>query len=160
MASTQLRGRAEVVRREQKLNSIFALVSGAELSPELSAHYARYLCILVAGYAEQSLKVLISEHARKGSRPTVHRSVELSIGRLWGINQTKLKDVLDSFDVDWFGSLAEADERGLSSLQSVGKLRDNISHGSDGGITLATINQYFVDIKGLVRCLCDLLDPT
>lgn len=50
-------------------------------------------------------------------------------------------------------------EQEISSLQSVGKLRDNISHGNDGGITLLTMKQYSADVIKLIRKLCDVLDP-
>lgn len=155
----RLYGRGEVRRLEQVLQRRIDLVDGARLDGELSANYARYLCVLVAGFAEQSLKVLLTEHARVQSSPSIHRYVEQSVNRVWGINQTKLQDALDSFDLNWYPSLTAEMEQEISSLQSVGKLRDNISHGSDAGVTLLTMKQYSADVIKLIRKLCDILDP-
>lgn len=47
----------------------------------------------------------------------------------------------------------------VDALQSVGKLRDNISHGGDSGISLPTVQQYQDSVFRLVAELCDLLDP-
>lgn len=159
VASRRLYGRGEVRRLEQVLQGRIAVVEGAKLDGELSANYARYLCILVAGFAEQSLKALLTEHARTKASSSVHRYVEQNVNRVWGINQIKLKDALDGFDLDWYPTLTTGMEQEISSLQSVGKLRDNISHGNDGGITLLTMKQYSADVIKLIRKLSDILDP-
>ncbi len=152
-------GRREVLRLEQAFQSKVDLVNGAQLDEELNANYARYLCVLLAGFAEQSLKALLTEHARKRSNTAVHRYVELNVDKLWGIDQKKLQEMLDSFDPSWFVALEESMVQELSTLQSVGKLRNNISHGGDAGITLLRMKQYSTDIVKLMRKLCDILDP-
>lgn len=155
----RLYGRGEVRRLEQVLQRRIDLIYEAKLDAELSANYARYLCVLVAGFAEQSLKILLTEHARTRASPSIHRYVEQNVNRMWGINRTKLRDALDGFDLDWYTSLTLGMDQEVSSLQSVGKLRDNISHGSDAGITLRTMEQYSADVIKLIRRLCDILDP-
>lgn len=158
-AGTRLYGRGEVRRLEQVLQRRIDIVDGAKLDGELSANYARYLCVLVAGFAEQSLKALLTEHARTKASSSVHRYVEQNVNRVWGINQIKLKEALDGFDLAWYPTLTSGMEQEISSLQSVGKLRDNISHGNDAGITLLTMKQYSADVIKLIRKLCDILDP-
>ena len=152
-------GRGEVLRLEQIYRSKADLINGASLSKELGANYARYLCVLLAGFAEQSLKALLTEHARKKSNSAVHRFVDKNVNSMWGINQHKMQEMLDSFDPTWFKDLEQGMEQELSALQSVGKLRDNISHGSDAGITLDTMKSYSTDVIKLMRKLSDLLDP-
>jgi len=153
-------GTDEVRRQKQRLEKVFTLIDGVQsIDSEAQAHYARYLCVRLAGFAEQSVKDLVSEHARAQASPTVHRYVEAKIRGLWGINERKLKETLDSFDERWWPSIEAAFEREIAALQSVGKLRDNISHGGDSGITLPTIKQYKQDVLRLVDHLCTILDP-
>jgi hypothetical protein len=153
------RGARAVRQREQKLQSLFRLIDGQSLDAELGSHYARYFCVLIAGFAEQALKELISEHARAKASAPVHRFVELNVNKVWGINQSKLREVLDSFDLAWYEGLEGSMPQEISSLHSVGKLRDNISHGNDGGVTIETMRQYSADVFKLYRRLSELLDP-
>jgi len=151
---------ADAVRsQQQRLTAVFLLIDGLQLSSEAKAHYARYLCIRLAGFAEQSLKDLVIAHAEKQSAPTIRRYVEGRIGRLWGINRDKLKDTLDAFDPGWWTDLEAKLPQEIESLHSVGKLRDNISHGGDSGIGMPQVQQYRDDIFRLVAHLCGLLDP-
>jgi hypothetical protein len=130
----RLYGADEVSSQQKKLDSVFALIDGADVGSEARAHYARYLCIRLAGFAEQSVKDLVSAHARKQSTATVHRFVEGRMGKLWGINQTKLKETLDSLNPEWWDALIQKLPDEVEALHSVGKLRDNISHGGDSGV--------------------------
>lgn len=155
----RLYGADEVKSQQKKLSSVFALIDGTDVGGEARSHYARYLCIRLAGFAEQSLKDLVSAYARNHADPSVHRFVEGRMGKLWGINQSKLKDTLDSLNPDWWNQISQALPDELEALHSVGKLRDNISHGGDSGIGLAQIQQYRDSIFRLVAYLCSLLDP-
>lgn len=155
----RLYGADEVRRQQKKLNAVFVLIDGTDISDEARSHFARYLCVRLAGFAEQSLKDLVSAHARNQSTATVHRFVEGRMGKLWGINQTKLKETLDSLNPEWWDALSQKLPDEVEALQSVGKLRDNISHGGDNGVSLPTVQQYRDSIFRLVAHLCALLDP-
>jgi len=155
----RLYGADEVKSQRKKLTAVFALIDGADVGSEATSHYARYLCIRLAGFAEQSLKDLVSAHAKKQSAPTVHRFVEGRMGKLWGINQAKLKDTLDALNPQWWLDLENKMPQEVGSLHSIGKLRDNISHGGDSGVGIPQVTQYRDDIYRLFDHLCELLDP-
>lgn len=151
---------ANSVRSEQKrLNNVFSLIDGTDLNDEARSHYARYLCIRLAGFAEQSLKNLVTVHARNKSAPSIHRFVELQMAKLWGINQDKLRRTLDELNPDWWRDLLKKLPDEVDALQSVGKLRDRISHGGNDSITIPTVQQYKESVFCLISYLCDLLDP-
>lgn len=152
-------GADEVQRQQKRLIAVFELIDGTEVDNEARSHYARYLCVRLAGFAEQSLKDLVSAHARRQSADTVHRFVEERMGKLWGINGRKLKETLDALNPDWWGELEQKLPEELEALNSVGKLRDNISHGGDTGIGLPQIQQYRDAVFRLMARLCQLLDP-
>lgn len=155
----QLYGADKVRSQQRHLESVFTLIDGSDLSTEARAHYARYLCILLAGFAEQALKDLVAEHARRQSAPTVHRFVEGRMGKLWGINQVKLRETLDAFDQQWWADLEAKLPQEIDALNSVGKLRDSISHGGDSGVGMTQVQQYRDGVFRLVAYLCSLLDP-
>jgi hypothetical protein len=152
-----VRGRAEVERRVQKTEALFSMVEAQELPAELTSHYARYLCILVAGFAEQSVKELVSEHARTKSSPRIHRYVQGQLKLVWGLDDTKLQRLVEALDPGWWKSLSDGQQEELAALESVAAIRNVIAHGGDAGITLATIRRYFDDLKKLMRALADVL---
>ncbi len=103
----QLQGRHEVVRRRQRLEALMDRISGAGLDAELTAHYSRYLSVLVSGYAEQSVKELVLEYSRTKSNHQIQRYVGKQVGRLRNIDLEKLKQLIESFDVDWWRELED-----------------------------------------------------
>src|SRR4051794_37603923 len=97
-----LQGRTEVARREQRLKSLFATLDGQGLNAELTAHYSRYLCVLVSGYAEQSVKELVAHYCRKRSSEQVQRYVGSQLKKVRNIDLEKLKQLVQLFDTEWW----------------------------------------------------------
>ncbi|WP_411721095.1 HEPN domain-containing protein [Mycetocola sp.] len=152
---------AEVDRRYKRLKAVFAGIDGQGLTSELLAHYAKYLCVLVAGFAEQSVKELVSEYARVQSSERVHRYVAGQLKLVWGLDTVKLQRIVEAMDPTWWAELKAARPEELESLASVASVRNLIAHGQDTGITIGTITNYFEDVNKLVRHLSTLLgDPT
>ncbi|PRY68378.1 hypothetical protein B0I08_10480 [Glaciihabitans tibetensis] len=155
-----MRGLAEVDRRHKRLAAAFRSLDGLDLPSEVLAHYAKYLCVLVAGFAEQSVKELISEYARLQSSERVHRYVSAQLKQIWGLDATKLQRIVEALDAAWWAELSTERPEELASLASVASVRNLIAHGQDSGITLGTISSYFTDVNALVRHLSRLLgDP-
>jgi hypothetical protein len=155
-----MQGADEVKRRRDRLKSVFSLVKSESLSAESNAHFARYLCILVSGYAEQSIKALIAEYVEVRSAPTVRRHVNYQMRTLRNIDTDKLKQLVDSFDPEWWTYISASCSEELDALTSVASTRNSVSHGGDSGITLNTIEGYFNDISRLLAQLARYLDTT
>lgn len=155
----QFYGTSEVRRQETRLLNTFSLVEHAKLDKELESHYARYLSIRVAGFAEKALKDLVSAYARHHAAKPIHSYVEAKMSKLWGIDKAKLKEVISGLDSSWWQDLEDNLPQELDSLNSVGKTRNNVSHGGDQGITLDTVIQYRDDVIRLTRRLSQVLDP-
>ncbi|CAN7171988.1 hypothetical protein LJR027_000224 [Terrabacter sp. LjRoot27] len=152
-------GRNEVARRRQRLRAVFDSLNGAAIGPELTSHFARYLCVLVSGYAEQSVKELIAHYSRTKSQARIQRYVGAQLKRVRNIDQEKLRQLLQSFDPKWWDDLLRdyADE--LAAFDSVATVRNGVSHGTDVGITMATVRQYFDQVSVVLDALSDVLDP-
>lgn len=135
------------------------MVDGAALSGELSSHYARYLCVLVSGYIEQSVKELVLQYVRLRSEQRVARLVGRQINRVRNIDQGSLKTLIDNLDASWWPAIEASHPDELAAFDSVVAVRNSISHGGDAGITVATIQQYFRQVSAVLKELSDLLDP-
>jgi hypothetical protein len=154
-----LQGRAEVARRRQRLDALFQAIEGAGLNSELTAHYARYLCVLVSGYVEQSVKELVSQYCRRRSPDPIQRYVGTQLKRLNNIDLEKLKQLVHSFNVDWWTDIENERPDELLAFGSVATVRNAISHGAETGITLSTVKQYFEQVSVVLGDLSDRFDP-
>lgn len=152
-------GRQEVARRRQRIVALLGTINGAGLGAELTAHYARYLCVLVSGYAEQSVKELVTQYSRSRSSAPIQRYVGKQVGLVRNIDYERLKQLIEAFDPDWWRTLSQARQDELEAFGSVAAVRNSISHGGDGAITIATLTQYFQQISDVLDDLCDLFDP-
>jgi hypothetical protein len=152
-----MRGLAEVDRRYRKLSAEFSLIDEQELSMRLESQYARYLCVQVSGFAEQSVKALVSEYARIQSSGHIHRYVEGQLNLVWGMNVDKFQKIVQALNPTWWEAISNDHNQELDSLASVVSTRNQIAHGGDPGITFATISNYFQDVNNLMHYFSSLL---
>jgi hypothetical protein len=152
-------GRAEIHRRRQKLEATFAAIDGAGLSGELTAHYARYLCVLVSGHAEQSVKTLVSQYCKKRASGEVQRYVGRQLKWVRNLKVENLKQLIEAFDPDWWAQVAETDADDLLAFDSVVTDRNAIVHGNEAGITVERVRQYLRQISKVLDDLSDFFDP-
>lgn len=153
-------GRAEVARQRQQLDATFRRVSGLAPDPELLSDFARYLCVLVSGYLEQSVIELVMEHVRVNSRPSVQRHVNTRLRRFTTANAERIVQLMGSFDPDWQRDLEKflVDEH-KDAVDGIVALRHAIAHGRAGGVTFIRVKDYYQRIKDVVDHIADLCVP-
>ena len=66
----------EIIRRRDRLDHLFSRVETFTGDIELQSHWARYLCILVAGFIETSIRGILSEYSRSKATPQVANYAE------------------------------------------------------------------------------------
>jgi hypothetical protein len=100
---------------------------------ELSAHFARYLCIIVSGFVERGTKQLVGDYIQMHTQtaPQVHRFVQAQLADLWGINLNKFTKLVKALDSDWWTTLNMTRRQELESLNGLSALRNKIAHGED-----------------------------
>lgn len=133
----------EVFRAQQRLDNLFKQVSQLQ-DPELQAHFSRYLCVLVAGFLETSIRRFYSLYARNSASPAVAHFVEVHLK--WFQNPTcgKICDVARAFDPAWETQFQQATEGELKdAIESIMANRHNIAHGGNTGISYVTIKNYY-----------------
>jgi len=140
----------------QRLDHVVTLADRIDADDELSAQYARYLCVLVSGYVEESIRVLLLDYATSRSNPEVTRFVQLNTKNITNLRPGKLKSVLEMFSPTWpetFDSLVA--EETTDALNSVVSNRHLIAHGKNTGLSLGRIKEYYRLLKPMVRTLDD-----
>jgi len=151
-------GRAEVSRLQMRLDNVFARASTVSGDPELQSDYARYLCVLVAGFFENAIVALILDVAQRRSAPEVASFVENQLDWWTNPNTEKICALLGAFSAGWRNA-AEGflvDER-KASINSLMALRHKIAHGESVGTTLSQVKAYYKTIQGVVSFIDELV---
>ncbi|MBV9639840.1 MAG: hypothetical protein JO330_09845 [Mycobacteriaceae bacterium] len=75
------------------------------------------------------------------------------------IDQDKLRQLVESFNPEWWQKIATDRFDELGALDSVTAVRNSVSHGGESGITLLIVRQYFDQASMLLDDLSELFDP-
>jgi len=127
----------EVVRYQQRLDALFEKVEDIS-DIELQSHWARYLCILVSGYLETSVRTIYGEYTSKRADKNVANYVSSRLGSFQSPKMGNILELTRAFSLQWAEELENATEGELKeSVDSIVANRHNIAHGRDVGISYA-----------------------
>ncbi|MAE20843.1 MAG: hypothetical protein CMK92_00260 [Pseudomonas sp.] len=138
---------------QDTLDATFARVNKIDIMDiELRADFARYLCVLVSGFLDQTIQSFTSEYVKKRSSPQIAHYIANSITNLTNLKSKKLTEYLLSFDVNWKDELDVliSDER-KDAIDSLVTLRHGIAHGKPGDVTVARVTSYYKEIVDVVE---------
>jgi hypothetical protein len=127
---------------------------------EAKSDFAKYLCVLVAGYLEKAVAELVLEHARRSGKATLQKYVETNTKRFTNAKCEKLKALLGSFDNDWRNRLdLILKDEFKDAVDSLIGLRHQIAHGGSASVTYQRINDYYERIQMVVDEIAEICVP-
>jgi RiboL-PSP-HEPN len=111
---------------------------------ELMAHWARYLCILVAGFLENAIAEIYGEFAKSASSEHVASYVRSELERIRNPNADRFLLTARSFRTSWAEELDEFLEKngGKDAIDSIMANRHLIAHGRNSGISMSRVKDY------------------
>ena len=153
-------GRAELARQRHQLDSTFSRAGNLHADIELLSDFARYLCVLVSGYVEQTTIELLTEYARTHSDPRIQRHLERGLRQVTNLNTQRLIDLVGTLDPAWRTELEQfiVDEY-KDALDGIVALRNSVAHGRYVGVTLSRAREYYVRVKRIIDRVADLVIP-
>lgn len=151
----------EIVRREQRLDSLFARAGRAARDPELQSHWARYLCVLVSGFLETSIRTIFASYASARASTEVARFVTSQLGFLRNPKMGRILELVRAFSADWEEQLKAATEGEIQeAVNSIVSNRNHISHGRDVSLGLVGLQGYYKSAKKLVKLIEQMCDAS
>lgn len=112
---------------------------------ELQSHWAKYLCVLVAGYVENAAQVLYTTYVLKIAPAPVANYASSRLKQIQNPKPARLIEIATGFNKDWGVSLKTfLDLEGRK--EAVNAVMDNrhlIAHGKNSDITVHRISKYF-----------------
>jgi len=118
---------------------------------ELKSHWARYLCIRVAGLLEKAVQSMVVKYAEDRSSPEVRNFIETKSRRLTNMNCEKISQCLGAFNRNWCDEFKmDLSAEGREAIDSVIDNRHQIGHGGFSGLTYYRMKDYYEKILAVL----------
>ena len=128
------------------------------LSTAIDAHWAKYACVLVSGYLEQSIREIMIDFCTGKAAPSIARYIDRSWPKSANMRPEFILKIMEDFSEDWHlhvtGWLDQDSGSRRSTIKSIVTLRNNIAHGNESnttGVTMVAVTEQF-------RVACSLVD--
>lgn len=153
-------GNQRLERQLRQINRLFDRTNEAVFSDiELRSHWARYLCVLCAGFLENALKEVLTTYASKKAHPHVANFVGRALSGILSPRAHTFVETLEKFD----RTLASQLEGFISmngradAINSIVGNRHAIAHGSTSSITIVQLRGYMSKALEVVEHLEELV---
>lgn len=135
----------ELSRQLQVLESLFDKVdevAGRDI--EIVSHWARYLCVLSAGFLENSLAEVYIDFSSRASSPHVASFTRKALSRIHNPKTERFIEITTSFDKSWGERLRLfVEENGRKeAINAIMTHRHRIAHGKDSDISFHRLRDY------------------
>jgi hypothetical protein len=138
-----------VTREISRLDDLFSKITDVT-DLELQAHWAKYLCILVSGFIENSIKAILIKYCRDCSNQFVSDFVESQMSNMTNFGSSKILKLIQSFNPTWESALSDylqQNEDVKTALDSVVANRHLIAHGKNIGMSFVDMRDYYQSVK-------------
>lgn len=148
-----------VLAHRQRIDALFGRVSSFS-SPADQGEWSKYLCVLVSGYVEESLRVLLEEYSKNHASHNIQSFVSSELKEITNCKASRITNILRKFQPVWetdFLNEIQANSRVVdeikNSIDGVISNRHLIAHGKSVGINYSTISNYYRNVKKAVEIL-------
>ncbi len=153
----------ELSRQHDQLKRLFSRTKEFEdnnISIEVISHWAKYLCVLCAGFLENSLAEVYSEYSSRTANDKVANFSKVSLEHINNPKTEKFVEITGSFDKEWRKKLEDfVDENGRKqAIDSIMSHRHRIAHGKDSDITMHRLSDYYkksIEVVTYIEHLCE-----
>ncbi len=153
----------KIFAHKQRLDNLYAKVAAIP-NPQDQVEWSKYLCVLTAGFIEESLRVLILDFSKHNASLEIQKFVESEISFLTNCKTKRIIDVLNKFNSKW-SSTFETEIQDNSpiyteikdSIDSIVGNRHLIAHGKSVGVTYSTVKKYYVYCTKAIEILEDTI---
>ncbi|WP_434654308.1 HEPN domain-containing protein [Chromobacterium violaceum] len=138
-----------------KINNLFDKTKTID-DLELQGQWGRYLCILVAGFVENSLCELFQVYSDRRTDPIVLNFVRKKINEYQNPKASRFVEVARIFDESWAGEIENFFANNPSSKDAIDSIMTNrhkIAHGGDSGVSIVTVKKYYSDLLRFLHFL-------
>ena len=143
----------KILSHQTRLDNLFKKIETiSEISDQ--AEWSKYLCVLVSGYLEEALRILLEEYVSQTASPNVKNFIAQEIERITNCKTTKIETILERFSLDWKHEFStKITDKIKNSINSIVDNRNSLVHGKNVGITYTQISGHYENVNRAVRIL-------
>jgi len=144
----------ELSRQLQVLKNLFGKIKAFPAEDEeIISDWAKYLCVLSAGFLENSLSEVYVEFSAKAASPNVANFARASLSRIHNPNAEVFFQVASSFNKSWGDDLQIfLEENGRKeAVNAIMKNRHKIAHGKKSDISFHRLRDYLSKAVEVVK---------
>jgi hypothetical protein len=151
----------DLTRQLDQLDALFQKAREMRNDLDLLGHWGRYLCVLSAGFLENSIREIYGDRARRCSTRDVSSYVIQSLERVQNPKAQRFLEVTGAFNKSWAHALdkylSEDDGHRKNSIDSIMNNRHLIAHGRNANISVARVREYLdagVEVLEFIESMC------
>ncbi|MFM2064443.1 MAG: hypothetical protein RLZZ507_4114 [Cyanobacteriota bacterium] len=152
-----------ILAHRQKIDNHFKKATSFT-DPEIQSEWSKYLCILVSGLLEESLRVLLEKYCQNKASPSIQNFVTKQIENITNCKTEKIKRILGEFSPTWeseFTTKIQAQsnitDEIKNSIDSVITNRHKIAHGKSIGMSYNNVSNWYKNVKKAVEILEEII---
>lgn len=152
-----------ILSHSQRIDTLFGNVATIP-DPAAQAEWSKYLCILVSGFIEESLRILLEEYTTKHAAPVILNFVSREVKEITNCKASKIGSILQRFNPTWESDFLDQIQNKSrianeikDSLDSVVANRHQIAHGRNVGLRYATVSTYYQNVKKAVETMEEVI---
>ena len=150
----------ELTRHIQGLKNLFVRTqkaSGGDI--EIQSHWAKYLCVLSAGFLENALCEIYADFCKRAASEHVANFASKILSRIQNPKANRFIEVASSFKKSWGEDLeAFVEEDGRrEAIDSIMNNRHQIAHGKISNISIAQLQNYLdkaIEVVNFIETQC------
>ncbi|MBS3027347.1 MAG: hypothetical protein HCA25_09695 [Dolichospermum sp. DET50] len=152
-----------ILAHRQRIDNLFK--KGTSFTePEIQSEWSKYLCILVSGFIEESLRILLEKYCENKASPNIQQFVTKQIGSITNCKTEKIRQILSEFSSNWESEFtnkikeeSKIDGEIKNGIDNVIINRHKIAHGKSIGMSYHNISNYYKNVKKAVEILEEII---
>jgi hypothetical protein len=146
-----------ILAHRQRIDNLFKKVALFE-ELEIKSEWSKYLCILVSGFIEESLRVLLEKYCENKASENIQKFVGKKIDNITNCNTNKMRTILDEFSSDWSNEFTNRiNDQIKTAIDTVVGNRHKIAHGRSITMSYHNISTYYNNVKKAVEILEEII---
>lgn len=146
-----------IEQRFEKLERQIEIACFTE-DPQIADGLRRYGTVLICGFVERSVEVVILERLKNRAHPKVINFVKSHFKKGSNYHCETISQLLERFEPSWrdhFRKFMEGNAKQVDALLSTYNVRNSVAHGGDHGISAAVLKERCADAKLVVDAVIE-----
>lgn len=145
-------------RHRKKINFLLKNVPKEETgSLEVQSHWARYTCIVIYGYIEDSIREILKSYSGERCPRELLNFISNQLAGFQSANVENILRLAASFDKSWESALIHnIDDERRAAVNSIVGNRHRIAHGLDVSVTIHQLAEWYPKVNEVIDSLVTL----